>query len=355
MSRFEVITAHEQIRWDGIVKSFPQWDVYYLHAYMAAMAQHGDGEPLLLYFEGEKSRMCYSVHKRDIAQMDAFRQMLPAGTCHDITTPYGYGGPLTQGDFDETEQKNFSRKFLEYCRENHIVTQFVKFHPLMQNQSAFAALGEVQEVKYTIMMDIRDPERILVNMDPKNRNVIRKAQHSGCEIFWDHGENLDTFIDIYELTMNRLEAKPYYYFSREYYSYLLSHMQENIMVFYCKKDDRIISAAIFFYNDQYMHYHLSGTLPEFRQFAPTNLLLYEAALWGSRRGISQMHLGGGVGINDSLFGFKKQFNRNGFLQFCIGRTIADPEAYERLLDIRCAQDPEFCRDNKMFIQYRAER
>lgn len=353
MSSFEVITAWEQERWDKIVKSFSHWDVYYLYAYMMAMAQHGDGEPLLLYYTGENSRMCYCVHKRDIGEAEAFRGAVPLGKWYDLTTPYGYGGPLWEGAFDRNAQQDCFRLFSEYCRESSVVSQFVKFHPLIQNQTAYEDLGEVQEVKHTIMMDLRDPEQILRNMDPKNRNMIRKAQRSGCEIFWDYGENLDAFIQIYELTMNRLEAKPYYYFSREYYDYLLSHMQDHMVIFYCKKEEEIISAAIFFYNDRYMHYHLSGTRPEFRQYASTNLLLYEAALWGCRKGISRLHLGGGVGINDSLFGFKKQFNRNGFLKFCIGRTVTDEKAYQTLLDIRCAKDADFDRDNGMAIQYRA--
>lgn len=353
MSSFEIITGLEQAHWDSTVKSFPEWDVYYLHAYMHVMAEHGDGEPLLLYFEGDTSRMCYSVHKRDIALAAPFRGLLPPQTWYDLTTPYGYGGPLADGDFSPREQQKFMNLFLQYCRENGIVTQFVKFHPLTQNQRLFSGLGQVQQVKHTIMMDLSDPDRILANMDPKNRNVIRKARRCGCEIFFDNGQELDTFIRIYELTMDRLEAKPYYYFPRAYYDYLLSHMGENMVVFYCRKDGVIISAAIFFLNDRYMHYHLSGTLPEYRQYAPTNLLLYEAALWGCGRGITQLHLGGGVGVSDSLFGFKKQFNRSGYLPFCIGKTVVDPKAYEYLLDVRCKADPDFCRDNPMCIQYRA--
>lgn len=353
MSEFQVISAGKQARWDDIVKSFPNWDVYYLHAYMQAMADHGDGEQLLLYFRGETGRMCCSVHKRDIAQVKVFEGAFPADTYYDLTTPYGYGGPLTDGNFNEEEQKAFLQHFMSYCKENGIVTLFVKFHPLLQNQQAFTALGEVEEIKYTIMMDTRDRQQIMANMDPKNRNVIRKAQKSGCEVFADNGENLDTFISIYEKTMDRLEARPYYYFSRQYYERLLADMGENTCIFYCKKDGVIISSAMFFYNDQYMHYHLSGTLPEYRQYAPTNLMLYEAALWANEHGMSQLHLGGGVGVSDSLFSFKKQFNRNGYLPFYIGRIITNPDAYEKLLDIRCERNPQFSRENEMFIPYRA--
>ena len=58
--------------------------------------------------------------------------------------------------------------------------------------------------------------------------------------------------------------------------------------------------------------------------------------------------------DDSLFGFKKQFNKGGRLPFVIGRTVFDKAAYDHLLDIREKADPGFQRDNSRMIQYRYE-
>lgn len=59
-----------------------------------------------------------------------------------------------------------------------------------------------------------------------------------------------------------------------------------------------------------MNYHLSGSIWEYANLAPTNLLLYEAALWGCANGCKTLYLGGGVGSGeDSLFKFKKAFYR----------------------------------------------
>lgn len=101
-----------------------------------------------------------------------------------------------------------------------------------------------------------------------------------------------------------------------------------------------------------MHYHLAGTRTEFRKFSPSNLLLYKAACWASERGIRQFHLGGGITQDDSLFGFKKQFNKSGRLPFYIGRTVFDMEGYKRLLQVRKNLDVEFNIDNARMIQYR---
>ena len=86
--------------------------------------------------------------------------------------------------------------------------------------------------------------------------------------------------------------------------------------------------------------------------AAGNLLLYEAALWGVAHGVSKLHLGGGMAPEDSLFGFKKQFNKNGRREFWVGRSIFDPAAYQELLALRKSADPAFDPDNGFMIQYR---
>lgn len=353
MSEFKVVCGENCTNeWNNIVKSFAEWDIYYLYEYTESMVLHGDGKQLLFYFVGEKSRICYPVHLKDIADFPAFNNALPHGVYFDISTPYGYGGPLVEGDFDEGEQEAFDEPYRKFCSENNIVSQFVRYHPLLQNQYSIAHVSETADIKETIAIDTSDAETIIKNMDCKNRNMIRKAEKSGVEIFTDEGEHLDDFIRIYELTMKRLEAKQYYFFERSYYEYLISNMRQNTVFFYATLNDEIISSSMFFFNDQFMHYHLSGTVIDYRTYAPTNLLLYKAALWANERGIKKLHLGGGTGITDSLFNFKKQFNKNGHLPFWIGRTIIDRAGYEHLLDVREKLDPSFDRNNDYYIQYR---
>ena len=132
----------------------------------------------------------------------------------------------------------------------------------------------------------------MVNMDSKNRNMVRKAIRNGVTICHDKGEHLDEFIRIYEATMAHDHAAPYYYFEREYYEYLIEHMGEHVEFFYSVYEGKYIGAAMFFYNGEYMHYHLSGMYVQYRSTAATNLLLYEAAVWACEKGIRLLHLGG---------------------------------------------------------------
>lgn len=99
----------------------------------------------------------------------------------------------------------------------------------------------------------------------------------------------------------------------------------------------------------YMNYHLSGSLREYQHFAPSNLLLYKAALWGCRNGYKSLHMGGGVGSKeDSLYKFKRAFNRNETKQFAIGKKIFLHDVYEELTQMK---NPE--PEGNFFPKYRA--
>ncbi|MFA5528474.1 MAG: hypothetical protein WC996_07640, partial [Peptostreptococcales bacterium] len=56
--------------------------------------------------------------------------------------------------------------------------------------------------------------------------------------------------------------------------------------------------------------------------------------------------------NDSLFAFKKSFNKNGILDFYIGANIFCEEEYDYLLSYRRQKNPDFNGRNRM-IQYRS--
>ena len=93
---------------------------------------------------------------------------------------------------------------------------------------------------------------------------------------------------------------------------------------------------------------------EYRNLAPTNLLLYKAALWGCEQGYKTFHLGGGVGSGeDNLYKFKVSFNRKSDYQFSIGKQIFNQDIYNELVKERASQDVEFNRESSFFPLYRS--
>ena len=348
----KVLTPQTPEAWNAYVRSFATWDVYYLCEYAVSLKLHGDGEPLLLCFEHGSERMCYVVMRKDIADDPRFHGLLAAGRLFDLETPYGYGGPLIDAPLSPETQRIFMEELRTYCLEQHIVTQFLRYHPLLDNHGVVSPMTETRYLRDTIYMDTASPELILANMDSKNRNMVRKAQRSGVTVREAPMSEYAPFLDLYRQTMDKHGAEDYYTFDTSYFDYLSEHLYDHAFLLYAELEEAPISGAIFFRTNGTMHYHLAGSDAAYRNLAAGNLLLYEAALWGAAHGMSKLHLGGGMAPDDNLFGFKKQFNKNGRREFWVGRSIFDPAAYQELLALRKSADPAFDPDNGFMIQYR---
>ncbi len=340
-------TIEQSEEWDKVVRSFMLYDVYYLSGYVKAFQLHGDGQPLLFYYEENDIRGINVVMKRDISDDPFWQDKISRNEKFDFTTPYGYGGWLIEGTGD---RESLFSEYEKWCRKNNVVSEFVRYHPILDNAQAANSFYDVIMLGNTISMDLSSPEVIWENLTSKNRNMVRKAQRSGVKIY--HGQFPDiykTFKEIYELTMDSDNAKAYYYFNGEFYDSIRDDLAEEAQIFWAEVDGKIIAASIMITANGYMNYHLSGSLREYQNLAPSNLLLYKAALWGCSNGCKSLHLGGGVGSReDSLYKFKSAFNRNETKRFGIGKKIFLKDVYDELTKIK-APDAE----NGFFPQYRA--
>ena len=331
-------------KWDEIVTSFADYDVYYLSGYARSFYVHGDGEPQLLYYMSENLRAIYVYMKRKTA-IDGV---------YDSITPYGYGGVLFDGEVNESNLLAFRDEFLRKMQEENIISDFVRYHPVLGNAVCMKSISQVIDLGNTIAMDLTSPEVIWTNITSKNRNTIRKAQKNNIQIHHtDDYSIFQSFISIYNKTMDRDNADEYYYFQEDFYKAIFDRLKGNFQVFYATLDGQIIAASIILYANKQVHYHLSGSLIEYRHLAPTNLLLYQVALWGCENGFKTLHLGGGLGSgNDNLYKFKAAFNRNSGLQFSIGKQIFSQELYDKLVNLRLQQNPNFNLESKYFPLYR---
>lgn len=324
----KVLTLEQSEKWDEIVKSFSLHDVYYLSGYVKGFSLHGDGVPQLLYFENQSTRAINVIMKKDIADDSKFLGKLEKDTYFDFSTPYGYGGFIVEGSDIETLEKEYS----DYCRTNNIISEFVRFHPVTANYKKMESVYDVEELGNTVCMTLESEEQIWANLSSKNRNMIRKALNSGLKCFWGRDENLiPEFMRLYNMTMDRDNARDYYYFNYDFYQSIVSELKRNALFFYVKLDNKIVSMALILFEGSQAHYHLSAADREYMNLAPTNLLLYETAMFVKHIGCKTLHLGGGLGASeDSLYKFKKAFNRNEDTKFYIGKKIFKQDIYDEL-------------------------
>lgn len=351
----KIITFENKSEWDKTVASFGSHDVYFFHGYVEAFMLHGDGDPILIDYESTEMRGLYVAMKRDLSVLPWTTGKFHTGMWYDLTTPYGYGGWIFEGEVTEANLRSFSSEYKNFMLENNCVSNFVRYSPVLKNAEPLKPVSRVIDLGKTIAIDLSSRDLIWNNIKSKNRNMIRKARKNGVTI--EHckptTELMATFKQIYDEAMRCDNAVDYYFFKDSFYQSIIDSLCDNTEVFYALKDGKIIAMSIILHANGLMHYHLSGTMAEYRKYAPTNLLLYEAALWGHDNGFKLFHLGGGVGSGeDSLYKFKAAFNRNSDYQFSIGQEVFNPGVYNQLVEWRKETDPSFDCDSAYFPVYR---
>ena len=290
-----VLTLDESIKWDSIVRSFAKHDVYYLSGYVKAFQINGDGEPIFVYYEDDTIKAINVLMRRDIASHPSFSGKVENGKYFDTVTPYGYGGFLIEAkEGQHPDITALNEVYADWCVREGIICEFVRFHPLLRNWVGLECMYEVTHHGDTVSLDTSSEEVIWQNISSKCRNMIRKASKAGVKIYWGRNSSIiSSFMDIYNATMEKDDAKDYYFFDENFYTSILDDLKHNAMWFCAKTEDVITSIAIFMFCNGKMHYHLAASRKEYQHLATSNLLLYEAATWAFKNGYKQLHLGGG--------------------------------------------------------------
>lgn len=342
MSAVKVFSLVQEKEWAQVIESFPLscQDIYFTHLYagLEETVQSGNAQ-CFFYSEGDyKGLITYFL--RPIQETGFF----------DVESFYGYGGPLINNKCDEFKAR-FEENWLDFCRQKGIVAEFCRFHPLINNHVLFQKNIKVLKNRATVLIDLTQKDLWNESLSSKNRNMIRKSEKSGVfieQLETDRG--IDRFKDIYWITMDCLQADPYFYFSNQYFEKLKT-MGENIIVLGAVLNGELVAASLLLKWKYYFHYHLSGSLPQYRVYAPGNLLIWKAMNIARDAGCRVMHLGGGRTDlpDDTLFKFKKSFSSQ-TAQFYIGMRVHDRGVYNNLIGHWQEENPG--KKQKLFLQYR---
>lgn len=256
---------------------------------------------------------------------------------YDLMTPYGYGGPhIVSGRQEDKAELAaiFQQAFGEYCREKGIVSEFVRFHPVLKNHLDFSNCYELIFKRHTIQTDLANSaDPILTEYSASCRRDIRHALKAGVEYrVIEQPENLEDFKELYTSTMQRNSADSIYYFDDEYFQNCIDWLGDCLLLVEVSYQGSVIGMSLNFVCGDYIHVHLTGTRKEYHHLAPAYVLQYALVLWGKEQGKQLIHHGGGrTGEpDDKLYLFKKKFGRNEEFEYFSGRKIWNAEVYEML-------------------------
>jgi len=301
-------------RWDEVLRAAGLTDVYYSRGFVQASAALVDAEPVLLRLARGGG--------------DVFLACLVRRDPTDVVTPYGYGGPAGAGE--DPPLAAFPAAYEAWCTQRGAVSSFVVFHPLLGNARSEAAAGfRRTPLAGTVAWPLQRPD-LVATMHKHHRRLVRRARAAGYDVAVEPAPaELAEFASVYERTMRRAGASPFYYFPRSYWEALAAAVP--LVRVDVRSDGELIAGVLGMGEPPWLHYHLGGATDAARGTGASHLALFALAEWGREQGYATLHLGGGVGGRaDSLLEYKLRFAPDGLVPVALGKAVHDRDRYLRL-------------------------
>ncbi|MNO46676.1 FemAB family protein [compost metagenome] len=340
MSNFIVLNSSHSEEWDVYLNQMDRKDIYFSADFFRLFEEEDHQQVELFVFKQGEKLVIYPYLLRSISHLPAVVQLGLEGEWYDISTPYGYGGPISNvpRGAERTElYRQFSESFTDYCKEKKIMTEFVRFHPLIGNATEYQQGLTTELNRNTIYMDLTvgSESALIQNYGSNHKRNIRKLKLAPFTIRKsDLKDRIESFTELYYGTLNDLQADPFYYFPQKFIEDTSLLLDGRVELFEAMDGEKTVAASIVLLERPWMHYHLCGWDRAYLQWSPTKFIIHSAAVWGMENGYEKFHLGGGYKGNDELFQFKHRFATQLEPQdYYLGKRIFFPEVYERLISL----------------------
>lgn len=311
-------------------------DIYHLPKYLELEAKRTQSTPeaILIVDHDQKFFLPYLLRRCDYL----FNEDLLVPETFDVVSPYGYPGfLLNEMAVNDTEFLSLAIDALvKMWRDIGICSAFLRLHPVLNQNIPKNTNHDFEMTGETISVNLNlEVEEIWHQTRPEHRTKINRCLRDGFTVeIVTASEYLQEFNQIYEETMNRVNAAQVYYFGETYLTNLSDFLKENIHLCVVRLNNEIACAGIFSECCGIVQYHLGGTKTRFLKQAPSKLMFNYVRFWAKERGNEFFHLGGGVGsCQDSLYHFKAGFSKQRHCFWTL-RLIIDQEKYYDLVELR---------------------
>ena len=242
---------------------------------------------------------------------------------YNLITPYGYSGYY----YNKQETYNeFFPLFREKAKKLNYIEEIVRQNPYLNINLTNYDIIKTKLIYGINTVNFDDYYKYVLNT--KKRNMYNKAINNNYKfeiVNFKETELINTFIDMYSNTMNKLNANKYYYFNNKYFQCLQDLNLDNIKLALVKDDKKkIIGQSIIFIYNKFIHYHLSCN--DCSSNCITDFLLINIVKNYKDKLII---MGGGLVNNDSLSNFKKKLNNKEFT-YSIFKNVLNKEISDNL-------------------------
>jgi hypothetical protein len=328
----KILDISAKSEWKLLLEQLPenQRDIYFTPEFYELAQRNNEGNGRCFVFEHDGDLALYpyahgSINELGLLDLDK--------EYYDIQGAYGYNGVISSSYRQEFIDA-FYHKLETYCLDNNIITDFTRFHPLLNNEKFSESYMKVSLNRKTVWLDLSEGYEVLweKHYTSRNRNMIRKAVKNDLTArITSNGEACERFYESYTETMKRLDAYQFYFFSKKYFhdlSELLKGKHCFVEIIY---NEEVITSLILFYHGKYAHYHLASRDSSNANLGAGNLALDTAVKFALEKGCEKFFLGGGISRDpkDSLLKFKKSLSKE-ITDFLIGTKVCNPVVYKKV-------------------------
>jgi len=330
------------------------WGIYHDPRYLRVLAQHNGAVPELFFYGDEENFVYYPYFKRSLPDFPEDDCEIDLQEYCDIISSWYYGGPIVTTEVEGESQlrkiliEEFLDSFREYCREEKIVSEFVRFDPIIENYRDFRDRLGLELTGKTVYVNLGESmDKIWDLFEGRNRTAIRKAR--GEPLTVEEGTNLEKlrkFNEIYTEEMDRKGAGDHYRFGVEFFEELAQRLGDQFHFFTMRYRDRIIGGGIVLESGGTAHDYLRASRPEYWDYNCNNYLLFKEIEWFQEAGRDIFDLQGG---RPGVFNFKKAFSPlRG--EFHTAGIIHDPPIHDKLVSLAGVENGD--NEEDYFPEYR---
>lgn len=327
--------------WTDALQATDNFDFYHTYEYHKVRIKKGE-EPWLVSYTDVNTKIVLPFVKRQIFDTDFF----------DLTTVHGYLGPASKLDPENFDSSEFKNEFEKLLQKESIVSVFSKLNPYIDHQEIILdKLGTIEQVGELLYIDLTTDTVLQRQAYRKSvKNDVNKLRRSFTVRMAQTKEDMDTFINIYLETMERVSADERFILGKDYFDVLTKskNFEAKILLVVCNSTGEIAAGSLSIITNGIVQGELMGTKDKFLPMSPAKLLYDEIRLVGNELNLKYLNYGGGAGGREgSLYMMKSGFSKN-HVPFKVWKYIVDPKVYEDL-----ASKKRINKNNAFFPLYRS--
>lgn len=315
---YEVISLHDKMRWQGVLDFVQVSDIYYSSQYFLSALVLDPGEALMFYYSDSGGVVAYPFIKRKLE-----------GTLtgyYDISTPFGYGGPVVRSHQNSAALvSRFREKFCSYCREQKIIAEFIRFHPLQGNALPFKGHLKLMPMYSTYTKELKLEDFLEEGL--RKPGVVVKKLGTVRHLF-------EFLVLYYSEVRRRDDADSYYFFTDDYFEGLVDSLGSQLHLFGAYLENKLVTACYVLGTDKILYHHLEGSFQGEEITEARKALFLKIAEWGAENSFSSFHMGSDYkGDLQEAERIKQELANLEPDLYYIGEKIHNAPVYEELISM----------------------